>query len=225
MAVRSVDLRSLNRQRANMVFSNLEQNDTVLNPREVSDQERIFESRGGSVFRWVGKDIVGSCDFGMPLSKLIGCVTNRRVSVKPKSPFLGNCSLSQLMELFQDEQYLLYYSVPEPLLGVRPAGRVTVVVVLKDGVTPQNQLKAWLHGLVLAKRLAEQQGSDAPILSQKNFNKKQRANISHVASTLRYVNGIFDSYVSRITAEGWDCNIPVLETQSGSRIVCYPQDC
>jgi hypothetical protein len=223
-AVRSVHLRSLNRQRANLVFSQLEDKDEILTPIQVADRERIFETRAGSVFRWRGKDIIGSCDFGMPLSSMIACVTHRSVKVSSKKPFLGTGSLSNLMEIFEGEEYLLYYHVPEPLWKSSRAGRVRVTVVLKEGVTPENQLKAWFHGLVLARRLNEQQDSDTAVLSTKNFNTKQKANIKHVTSTLRYVNSTFDSYVSRLQAQGWDCSIPVLETRSGSRIVCDYSD-
>lgn len=225
-AVRSVHLRSLNRQRANLVFSELEENDTILSPKEVANRERVFESRAGSVFRWRGRHIIGSCDFGMPLSNMVEIFTRkplldrRKCTAESQTPSRDSTRLPDLIELFQDEKYLLYYHVPEPLWNSDSAGRVKVVVVLEDGVKPQDQLKAWFHGLVLAKRLNEQQGGDALILSTANFNNKQRANLRHVVSTLRYVNQVFSGYLERLEENGWDTSIPVLETRSGSRIIC-----
>lgn len=90
-AVRAVSMRTLNRQRANIVFSNYldmvsytqsyvsEKSSkqveieigkcSVLTPEEVSHQERIFELDG--VIRWKGSTIVGICTIGVPFRSIL----------------------------------------------------------------------------------------------------------------------------------------------------------
>lgn len=91
-AVRAVSMRTLNRQRANIVFSNYldlvsytENNASeksselleieslgkysVLTPEEVSHQERIFEIDG--VIRWRGSTNVGICTIGVPFRSIL----------------------------------------------------------------------------------------------------------------------------------------------------------
>ncbi|TKA67954.1 hypothetical protein B0A49_07548 [Cryomyces minteri] len=56
-AVRAVSMRTLNRQRANLVFSHLIEDDEVLTPEEVSKKERIFD--------WDGVLKAWACAIGM----------------------------------------------------------------------------------------------------------------------------------------------------------------
>ena len=91
-AVCAVSMRTLNRQRANIVFSNYLDmvsytksnaseksskqieidslgQDSVLTPEEVSLQEKIFEIDG--VIRWRGSTIVGFCAIGVPFRSIL----------------------------------------------------------------------------------------------------------------------------------------------------------
>jgi len=98
-AVRAVSMRTLNRQRANIVFSSylqslrdggpyeerrkfwhkteqrVERDDMKYNlpsPKEVSIKERIFELDG--VMRWQGSVIMGHCALGVPLKDVLDTV-------------------------------------------------------------------------------------------------------------------------------------------------------
>ncbi|TKA71199.1 hypothetical protein B0A49_06127 [Cryomyces minteri] len=62
-AVRAVSMRTLNRQRANLVFSHLIEDDEVLTPEEVSKKERIFDWDG--VVRWKGGQVIGHVKIGL----------------------------------------------------------------------------------------------------------------------------------------------------------------
>lgn len=70
-AIRAVKMRTISRQRANLLFSTLAERGRVLHPGNVSRMESIFERRGGSVFRWLSGPVLGYCDFGVPLQKLV----------------------------------------------------------------------------------------------------------------------------------------------------------
>lgn len=112
-AVRAVSMRTLNRQRANIVFSSylqslrdggpyeerrkfwpktgqrVERDDMKYNlpsPKEVSIKERIFELDG--VMRWQGSVIMGHCALGVPLKDVLD-------TVRPSArhPMTGSYSL------------------------------------------------------------------------------------------------------------------------------------
>ncbi|KAF2642465.1 DUF647-domain-containing protein [Massarina eburnea CBS 473.64] len=190
LGVRAVKMNSLNRQRANIAFSKLVEDDKVLSPAEVSDREIIFEKRRGSVLRWNGESILGHCRFGVSIKTLLASLAKEKLNETTGSMSLEEVSLSELTHLFRNEQYLLWYRI-------LPSTELQVLVVLKDGIDARGQLRAWYHGLLLARRLR------AP---------------SHTASTLENTRMTFDGYAKRLTEAEWDLNIPVMETSSGLRV-------
>ena len=68
-AVRSVSMRSMNRQRANIVLSHLFHDKRALTPEEVSFEERIFEWDG--VLRWKGSAPIAKARIGVSLRCLL----------------------------------------------------------------------------------------------------------------------------------------------------------
>lgn len=207
MGVRAVQMRSLNRQRATLVFSNLLENDNVLNPQEVSEKELIFEQRGGSVIREKSGAVVGHCQFGAPVKTLIQSLALEENS-KTKSSKLGAVDLSTVINLFNDQEYVLWCrTFPSQWYRDR-ASRIKVVVSLKKGITAEGQLKAWFHALLLTWRIdKERHPADLEEI------------LEHVSITLEQAID-FDRHATRLKAAGWDLSIPVLEACSGTRIVC-----
>ena len=219
MGVRAVKMKSLNRQRANMVFSTLLEHEKVLTPKEVSDRELIFERRGGEVYRWTSGDVLGHCKFGISLNSLLRCLAHSYGHEKTGSLHLKAVHLSMLMDLFKSQQYILWCQVSRPHPFSDTAAKTRILVVLKDEVTPKAQLRAWYHGLLLARRLHTSDADSAAINAQSLDGEANRAMLMHVATTLDLANKTFEHYAQRLTAAGWDLEVPVLETHSGSRIV------
>lgn len=216
MGVRAIKARSLNRQRANIAFTALLSNDQVLTPGNVSDRELIFERRGGEVFRWNSETVLGHCKFGVPLESLLLALADGQQTMR--SFQLPAVDLSALMDLFENHQYILWCQIS----GTAPRGsasRVKVLVVLKDGVSSKSQLKAWFHGLLLAWRLNELDRSDLT-----RVQLDQHLMMGHIEASLQLADEKFEGYAGRLTAAGWDLEIPVLETRSGSRIMRETDD-
>ena len=193
-AVRAVSMHSLNRQRANIVFSTFLDQDKILTPEEISEQERIFEWDG--VLRWRGSSPIGKAKIGVPLQSLMS-------SWEPAHGSTGsirdaNFRLMRLVEIFSLEDYLLWYDV---------SNRVTLIV-LKDGVPSKSQLKAWALGLWLAHRFNQQDATSAS--SDKSFDLLE--------STLTNLSKRWNSCIERLEAAGWDVDVAHLETTSGTRI-------
>lgn len=192
-AVRAVSLHSLNRQRANIVLSNLLEGDRVMTPDEVSSQERIFEWDG--VLRWRGN----------PSAKAIIGVTLHRLlrTLAPAHTVTGairdgNLILEKLIQIYSHEDFLVWYDSPKRV----------AYIVLKGPASPEAQLKAWALALWGAHRFVEQYATGA------NTDNV----LELLERTLRDISNQWGDYVERLRAAGWDVDVATLETSSGSRI-------
>jgi hypothetical protein len=204
IGVRAVEMRSLNRQRANIAFSSFLSSNKILTPSEVSKRERIFESHGGSVIRWNSESIIGYSRFGVSINVLLSSLAEGDIHTKTGAMTLEKVSLSTLMESFEDEDYILWCQSKN---RDRPS-ELVIMVVLKEGAVAQSQLKAWYHSLLLARRI-----HNMDVIVQKPENM-----LEHITQTLAQTKRTFDACEKKLTEAGWDLSIPVLETSSGSRI-------
>jgi hypothetical protein len=146
-----------------------------LTPEEVARRENIFDN--GTYKSRTGTEIA-NCDFGASLLELAAHLPQE-------------VGISELIQIFRGRGYILWCA--------KSPSRV--FVVLKEGVSAQEQLRAWYHGQLLARR------------QECGIGKSQ------VTTTSKQVQKTFDDYALRLRAAGWDLNVPVLETRSGSRIV------
>ena len=193
-AVRAVSMHSLNRQRANIVFSTFLEQNKIMTPEEVSDQERIFEWDG--VLRWRGSSPIAKAKIGVRLQTLMS-------SWEPTHASTGsirdaNLLLAKLVRAFSLEEYLLWYDV---------SNRVTLIV-LKDGASSKSQLKAWALGLWVAHRFTQQDATGASVDRSLDLLK----------STLTGLSQRWNDCIERLEAAGWDVNVANLETTSGTRV-------
>ena len=108
-------------------------------------------------------------------------------------------SIATVLELFNDETYLLWYS---------PAQK-QVVIVLKQDCTAQDQLKAWAHALYLVRSFQENEREETP-----------NTHLYSVKSTLSYLNSssVWQKQLNALADAGWDIDAASLETTSGTRL-------
>jgi hypothetical protein len=199
-AVKAVSMRSLNRQRTNIVFSNILQHGSVLSPTDVSQCERIFEQDG--VLRWVDNRIIGHCKIGVPLEVLLGHMGQRHK--RTGSLDLHTINLSDLIGVFVNEAYILWFTDVD----------YEALIVLKDGCTPIDQLKAWTHALLLARRLQSQLPKDK--LKNDDASSPQ-GRLGEMRRTLTEANEVFAEYITILGQSGWDLDVAALETRVGVR--------
>jgi hypothetical protein len=190
---------SLNRQRANLVFSHLLAYDKVLTPKQVARAERIFEKDG--VLRWTGGQSLGFARIGVGLADL--CVKPQGQSSAKSAAHESMPSLSRLLECFQNEKHIL---------SIDKTSR-TIMITLKTGCTSSNQLKAWLHALILAKDVCDT-SSDG---TKGNPDTKPDT-LKAITSSLTRANNFFSEYSMRLQSAGWVMDAAVLETRCGPRI-------
>ena len=201
-------MHTLNRQRANIVFSNMfGQISTlddkaqksmfsrmrILTPEQVSAQERIFER--DAVLRGGRDEILGYCRFGVQLREILDLIAKRN---RTTGSFTGAESLgfAKLVKIFKDEGHIMWYDAPHK----------TLLIVLKEPTCTKDQLVAWMHALYFA--MQEKQSDDGGDLLIEALEHTRKQVTSLVAS------GLWDA----LRSAGWDLETGALETKSGTRI-------
>ncbi|KAF1849955.1 DUF647-domain-containing protein [Cucurbitaria berberidis CBS 394.84] len=193
-AVKAVSMRCLNRQRANIVFSSILQHGEVLSPSDVSKRERVFERDG--ILRWADDEIVGYCKIGVSLEALLSRFD--RGHTLTGSVDLRNMGMSELLHVFADEAYILWPALSDD----------NALIVLKEGCTPIDQLKAWTHALLLARRARGEMGKpDADGASR----------LAELRRTLETTRGLFAESSKALRQRGWELEVAALETRAGTR--------
>ncbi|CAI6338579.1 unnamed protein product [Periconia digitata] len=197
-AVKSVSMRCLNRQRANLVLSNLLQSGHISTPAEVSQKERIFEKDG--VLRWTDDGIIGHCSVGVSMAVLLNSMDRARQ--RASSLGLQTTRISDLMQMYGERGYVLW----------KGQESATVVVVLKRGCSPRDQLQAWAQALLLARRdrtrLSDQKAADGVADDR----------LSELRWTLDEAARLFEKYEAELINVGWDLDVAALEVRPGHRI-------
>ena len=193
-AVRSVSMRSLNRQRANIVLSNLLHDKRALTPEEVSFEERIFEWDG--VLRWKGSAPIAKARIGVSLRCLLS-------SLAPAHDVTGaisddNLVLQLLTRIYRLESFLLWYD----------ARRKVAYIVLKEQASSRSQLKAWALALWVSHRLEDGHATGATVDKI----------IELLESSLIEICNQWDDCIEGMKAAGWDMENASLETMSARRI-------
>ena len=194
-AVRSVSMRSLNRQRANLVLSSLIQDDRTLTPQTVSQHERIFEWDG--VLRWKGSAMIGKAHIGVTIQTMLGVFASAQHSTTGATDDADRY-LKQITDAFRQEDFLFWW---DPRRGVG-------YIVLKEGVTPETQLKAWALALWVGHRLRH--ATAAGMESESAFTTMK--------DTLIELTKRWEGWVEKLKVAGWETQVGSLETVSGTRI-------
>ncbi|RMJ23240.1 DUF647 domain-containing protein [Aspergillus sp. HF37] len=233
-AVRAVQMTSLNRQRANIVFSALLDSDPdldldlarrrrshrrILTPAETSKREKIF-ARDGAL-TWfspssshggiqLGHGLIG-IDLPTFLQSPSTRSTTRTRTLKP-SP---NPNLGQLTTLFANEAYMLN-------LTHTGGGGWDGRIILKPGCSAEARLKAWCHAL-LAARVLSSSAADAGSVADAGPEKQDEGGgrvLGVISQTLDFLTGgdRFRQYCRGLREMGWDVEGAALETRAGRRV-------
>jgi len=214
LAVRAVSMRTLNRQRANLVFSamfdviydklhapkaqlskNPNLSSIIPSPEQISAVERVFEKDG--VLRWKAAKPLGYCEIGVDLRMILNSLGKPNALGRSYSG-IPSSQVSKLLDLYKDDGYILWYDEP----------RKTFLIVLKDSADTTTHLQAWMHALYHAKASELGRLEEAETL------------IDSLASTKDYVTKVLDrlAIFEELQKAGWDIETGAMETKSGTRI-------
>lgn len=223
---------SLNRQRANIVFSAIFETDNLLGTNmvttdnvnvkflrldEAARRERVFERDG--ILRWFSymsspssNEKLGRCRIGSSMQEVF--------SSESSSESILTTSLPKLIHIFASEQYIL---VPQNH-ALHKEKETSITILLKQNCTPTQQLKAWAHALLVARLAASSSSSSSsskPVSSNTgdNNNNGDGEIMAILASSLDDFSTRFnDFYVQELKLAGWDLDTAALETRPGRRI-------
>lgn len=214
-AVRSVSMRTLNRQRANIVLSHLIDDNKVLTPQQVSQLERVFEWDG--ILRWKGSMTVeGKAHIGVTLQTLICNLTHTQAHSRTGAIRDVDFHLQRLVEMYKDEDFLFWCDRAQRM----------GYIILKDSATPGTQLKAWAVALWVSHRLNIRHVTKthphpdphATIRAAATPTNEVDATFETMQQILHDLTDRWDEWTHQLEAAGWDIQVASLETQSGTRI-------
>ncbi|ESZ97094.1 hypothetical protein SBOR_2524 [Sclerotinia borealis F-4128] len=231
LAVRSVTMRTLNRQRANLVISSLisgvikeearyvgkPQHPTqhpeisLPSPKDVSLQELIFESDGA--IRIQGA-ILAHCKVGVSLQEILSSISHPTISgsyQESKSKFSPGTSITMdLYNIFKKQGYIMWYD----------QRRNTFLVALKAYAPPIVQFDAWFHAVwaVTAMATATETATGTGRKSMMKMNSVEVRNWMEesLGAACAYRDRV-DMY-SLLRSKGWDLDTPAIEVWAGSRL-------
>lgn len=113
----------------------------ALEPKEVSQIERIFTIRG-SVLRWTDGTLLCDCRLGVNLSSILAVLPNTTQHTPSGSYETHTPSFSLLFDIFKDLNYILYFD----------ARTNTILIALKKH-HQATYLQAWFHAFLLVRYL------------------------------------------------------------------------
>jgi hypothetical protein len=210
-AVRAVTMRTLNRQRANIVFStylesyqNTEvkqdnpsqqallkgvKRGVVPTPEQTAQLETIFERNGVIRLMAFRKTILATCAIGGSLRDIL-----------PRLP--ADVGLDMLWQLFEEQDYILFFHHSDSRWG---PSRPKFIIILKQGANTRTQLKAWFHAVSCSYLLATFGDREPPVLRI-------------LEGTLNRVEQEWHHLTVALEDAGWDVENGALETRPGPRI-------
>ena len=212
-AVRCVMMRTLNRQRTNIVMSQFEETGQIMTPKQVSERERVLERNG--VLRWRDGAVLGFGVVGVRFATVLtslGAEWDDEADEKFRND--AGWRVGELAKVFRMQKYILW---PTSAAANRIGHRIDIC--LKTSANAEDQVKAWSHALILAKSLSgsglggEQKGG-RKMVPAIGFHGKMAV----VNATMEQIDGSFPGVVASLRSKGWDLETPCIETTSGFRI-------
>ena len=199
-AVRAVSMRTLNRQRATLLFHSLRRGH-VPSPEEISTQEYIFERDG--VLRAGDGTILGHCAVGAPFSSFLGGIAKQHATTK--SLRSEDQLMARILSLYTKKPYITWFSQKSK------GHRRHFQIVLKQDIDNRSILEAWWQVLTLALVLKETStASKSENDSETALKFFQEAEISATA--------LLQKYQDRLTEAGWELDSGALTTVSATRV-------
>ena len=174
LAVRSVVLRTLNRQRACILWTSFKApngtpNERTPTPTDVASKEILFGApsslREASTGRKLGQCILGT--------------SFRNITCQCAAEHIASA-----LHVFGGERYVLF------IAGGKGQGQLTTLVCFKDGYCPMDQLQAWVHAIEVARRLRDLGDNADPV--------------DVLRSTLLATREALPGFVQSLAEAGWE---------------------
>ncbi|KAG5653728.1 hypothetical protein H0H81_010983 [Sphagnurus paluster] len=185
LGVRGLELRSLNRQRAGIAWRayRLSSGVKVPSPAEVSRAENILGRP--DVFRDDSGRIIGRCTIGSSFADVF-----------------HDHFPAPLLDIFKHERYLLWYDhqclyrIPGREGQHVHSAALHLHILLKDGYSAHDQLKAWIHASDLCQAVSSASSNKEP-------DDKSDDALSLIQRTLQGSTQGFPDFIENLRGAGW----------------------
>ena len=188
MGVHTLELRTLNRQRASLAWDLYRSSGHTPSPSALCRKEHIFGRP--DVLRGSTDHVIGRCRLGSSFSQV----------------FQGHPIPTGLPELFQTERYILWYDPKSLRSSLSKPSRndpLDLHILLKEGYTPQDQLRAWAHAAELCRLVASLRMASV-------HEKEEEDPLSLVCTALDTSTRAFPDFIKSMRLSGWNTNETVL---------------
>ena len=201
-AVRAVSMRTLNRQRATLVYYHLKCGN-VPTPQEVSKQEYIFERDG--VLKGGDGGTLGFCSVGGSVSRVLKSFGNQHDQTK--SSQVASDSLARKLNSFQDQQYIIFPDIR--------ARHKHINIVIKKDASSTDLLTAWWQALALVNDCSSTETNE----QTKGPSHVDWQALDAIERTLQEAREMIKKNEENLRKAGWDLDMGALETTSGTRVI------
>lgn len=189
-AVRGVALRTLNRQRACLAWSfftgkSSSKRFEVLAPADLARHERIFHYPP-TLRNAFTNQTLGYCSIGARLSDVLSVRSDYQ----------------DLLNVFSEQKYILCIDAQDGTVRVP-----WIHICLKEGYTPLDQLKAWVHAMETAA------------LWTANSTAREQSSANYIRDAFLTVELYFLPFVERMRQVGWNVDEGALLTGSPKSIL------
>ncbi|KAK3710071.1 hypothetical protein LTR37_010502 [Vermiconidia calcicola] len=198
-AVRAVSMRTLNRQRATLVYHHLKTGH-IPTPEAISKEEHIFERDG--VLRAPDRRLLGHCSIGSSMVKLLGKVSTQ-AHTRTNSSTIRSDLLPRLLAVFKDRKYTMWCE--------NRSSSAKFDVVIKTGASSLDLLTAWWQALEFASAITDEEIRLADSSHTEAILERLKDSAQTAGQLLR------DNEVG-LREAGWALDLGALETASGVRI-------
>jgi hypothetical protein len=216
-AVRGLALRTLNRQRTSILWTDfrstrhkLQSSSQILSPLEVSRREQIF-SRPDTLRDGSSGAILGYCTIGSSISRELQSVELD--------------SFHDVVEIFKEERYILWlnprclYLEPDTrrpslaagLLGGGPS--LHLHIFLKVGHTSMDHARAWSHALEVASMLRSRHETESDSNSTKS---RILSTIALMRTAHERMAEHFPTFMNGLKEAGWNVSDGSICLMAGS---------
>ncbi|KAI0088999.1 vitamin B6 photo-protection and homoeostasis-domain-containing protein [Irpex rosettiformis] len=202
-AVRGVVLRSLNRQRAGLLWSAYRRDPSnllLLTPSSIAQKERIFSEPSelyDSSRLPERREVTGYCQVGAPLSSiLLGTQSWFKFGPNDPAKWTDNLTSAQILTLldtFSSENFIVWLS-----RDIHPKSNPLLHIILKEGHTSSDHLKAWTLATEFSSRIAH-----SPLKIGTHRHRFDDL-LETLQSAKETVDELYPGFCEAIKKEGWD---------------------
>lgn len=197
LAVRSVMMRTLNRQRLTLAycaFRSSSSHNQIQTPAQISKREYIF-ARGGRLYDYstlISGAFLGHCRFE-------NFISARQIGL------LSEPHVTSLLNIFSDEKYILSFG------GGGNEG-LRIQIYLREDATSRDTLKAWMHAIELAYLARDRRKDKSNVFS---FSDDDVLDI--IRKSFQVVLQAHSKFCEELAKRGWDLETGALLTSEIAR--------